>query len=153
MEKLYTIMTGTFVALAAYLAPMKEVFYCMLFFIVADLIVGIVASSKNGIGRSSRRARASLQKLLCYMGAILLCYVAENTFTGEGIGSYKWIGGFICLVEFISILENMATITGNPIFLKIIRLIRGTKGDIIKEILDEKNTGQPGSRSATGNKY
>lgn len=58
------------------------------------------------------------------------------------IGSYKWVVGFICLVEFISILENMATITGSPIFLKIIRLIRGTKGNLIKEILEEKNDGQ-----------
>lgn len=132
-------MTNAFIALWAYLTPMREVFYCMLFFVIIDLIVGIVASSKNGIGRSSRRGRKSVGKLFCYMGAILLAYVAEKTFTGDGIGSYKWIGGFICLVEFISILENMATITGNPIFLKIIRLIRGSKGDIIKEILDEKN--------------
>lgn len=139
MEKLYSIVTGTCVSLLAYLSPMEEVFYCMLFFVVVDLVVGVMASSKNGIGRSSRRARRSLIKLLCYMGAILMAYVAEQTFAGEGIGSYKWIGGFICLVEFVSILENMATITGNPIFLKIIKLIRGTKGDVIKEILDEKN--------------
>lgn len=139
MERLYSIFTGTCVSLWAYLTPMREVFYCMLFFVIVDLIVGIVASSRNGIARSSRRSRKSIGKLLCYMGAILLAYVAEHTFAGDGIGSYKYVGGFICLVEFISILENMATITGNPIFLKIIMLIRGTKGDIINDILNEKN--------------
>lgn len=139
MGKLYHILTGAAVSLWAYLMPMKEVFYCMLFFVFIDLIAGIAASTKNGIGRSSRRARQSVIKFLCYMGAVLMAYVAEKTFAGEGVGSYKFVGGFICLVEFISILENMATITGNPIFLKIIKLIRGTKGDTINEILNEKN--------------
>ena len=140
MGKMYCIMTNVFIALWAYLTPMREVFYCMLLFVIIDLVVGIVASGKNGIGRSSRRGRKSVGKLLCYMGAIMMAYVAEKTFAGDGIGSYKLVGGFICLIEFISILENMATITGNPIFLKIIRLIRGSKGDVIKEILDEKNS-------------
>lgn len=139
MEKLCSILSGTCVSLWAYLTPMREVFYCMLFFVIIDLIVGVLASSKNGIGRSSRRGRKSVGKLLCYMSAIMLAYVAEHTFAGDSIGSYKYVGGFICLVEFISILENMATITGNPIFLKIIKLIRGTKGDVINEILTEKN--------------
>ncbi|WP_059026748.1 phage holin family protein [Gabonibacter massiliensis] len=142
MERVYSVFVWAFAVLSAYLAPMKEVFWCMLLFVTIDLIVGIIASSKNGIGRSSRRARKSVLKLLCYLGAVVMAFVAEKAFTGEMIGSYKWIGGFICLVEFISILENMATITGSPIFLKIIRLIRGTKGNLIKEILEEKNDGQ-----------
>lgn len=139
MDRLYNVLMGTLVSLWAYLTPMREVFYCMLFFVVVDLITGITASYKNGIGRSSRRGRKSVIKLLCYMGSIMLAYVAEHTFAGDGVGSYKFVGGFICLVEFISILENMATITGNPIFLKIIKLIRGTKGDVVNEILNEKN--------------
>ena len=57
--------------------------------------------------------------------------------------TYKFIAGFIAIVEIISILENMAVITGNPIFLKIVRLIRGQArekhGDLIGDILEEKN--------------
>ena len=57
------------------------------------------------------------------------------------IGTYKIVAGFIAIVEIISILENMAVITGNPIFLKIVRLIRGKArekhGDLFGDILEE----------------
>lgn len=137
-EKLVQILSATLVGVLAYLSPMGEVFWCMFLFVFADLLTGIYASRKNHIATSSRRMRKSIAKLLCYLLAILLSFVAERSFGAE-FGSYKLIGGFVCLVEFLSILENLTTITGNPIFLKIIELIRGTKGNVIKEILSEKN--------------
>ena len=51
MERVYSVFVWAFAVLSAYLAPMKEVFWCMLLFVTIDLIVGIIASSKNGIGR------------------------------------------------------------------------------------------------------
>lgn len=138
MGKITNIVSHALVALVAYIAPLGEVFWCMLLFVFADLLTGVYASRINHVATNSRRLRKSVVKLICYIGSMFLAFVAERSF-GVEFGSHKMVGGFICLVEFMSILENMATITGKEIFLNIIKLIRGSKGDVIKEILDEKN--------------
>lgn len=139
MGKIEQITTNALVAILAYMSPIAEIFVVMLLFCLSDLITGIWASRINGIATSSRRARKSVAKLLCYMCAIMLSFSAERAF-GVNFASYKMIGGFICLVEFLSILENLTTISGNPVFMKIIDVIRGgSKSSVIVDILNEKN--------------
>lgn len=135
---------GIFGGLLTYFAPLKETYIVTLLFVGADLIAGIVASSRRHIPRSSRRGRKSVEKLFCYLGAVSLAYVAEHAFGVDGwVSTYKIIAGFICLVEFVSILENMAIITEKPVFLKIVKLIRGKArekhGSIVDDIFNEKN--------------
>ena len=125
-----------------YLSPVYELFAVMFVFVGVDFITGLIASNKKGIPRSSRRLRKSVAKLVCYMSAVLLSYMLQKTFRLDWIVAYRYVGAFICVVEFISILENFAVITEHPFFLKLIKLIRGraSKADnLIAEIIDEKN--------------
>lgn len=131
-------------AMIMYFEPIKDVYILVVIVVVADFITGIGASAKRKIPRSSSRLKNSIIKCFCYFGAVFIFWQFEVRLGLEHIiGSYKFIAGFIVIVETISILENMAVITGNPIFLKIVRLIRGRArekhGDLIGDILEEKN--------------
>lgn len=129
-------------ALGVYLTPMYELFIVMFIFVTVDFVTGIIASNKKQVPRSSRRLRKSANKLVAYISAIMLAFMAEQAFQVEWFASHRYIGAFICIVELISILENFAVITEHPFFTKLIKLIRGKASNadkLIKEILDEKN--------------
>lgn len=128
-------------ALLVYISPVREIFVLMIVFVAVDLITGLIASRRRQIPRSSRRLRKSVSKVLCYIAAVLLAFWAEQVLQIEWFASHRYIAGFICVVDFISILENLAVISGNSIFLKIIKLIRGkaSQDNVIDEIINEKN--------------
>lgn len=137
---------GWALAILSYFTPLFSVFYLILIIVVADFVAGILASRKKGIPRSSKRFRKSLEKLLCYLGVLWLFWEFENIIgIQEWVCTYKMIAGFIFLVEIISILENLAIITEQKIFLKIIKLIRGRaamaekEGTLVEDLLNEKN--------------
>lgn len=125
----------------AYFLPLKEVFILILLIVITDFVCGIWASRKQKVIISSRRLRKSVSKAFCYFAIIGLFHYFEIAIGSfEWLCSYKLIAGFIFMVEVISIAENMAVITEHPIFLKIVKLIRGKNSDnMIKEIIDEKN--------------
>ncbi len=129
-------------AAVAYFSPLYEMFVVLMLFVLVDLITGIVASNRRGVPRSSRRLRKSAVKTVNYILAVVLAYAAERAFRVEWFVAHRAIGAFICAVEFLSILENMALITAHPVFLRLIGWLRGRvsqKSNIITEILNEKN--------------
>lgn len=137
---------GWAAAVIAYFAPLGGVFWLILLIVFADFMSGMVASHKRKIPRSSRRFRKSLEKMLCYFGVIYLFWEFETQIgIQEWICTYKMIAGFIFIVEIISILENMAVITEQKVFLSIIKVIRGKaaqtekEGSLVDDILNEKN--------------
>ncbi len=134
------ILKAAFMA-AAYFAPVKEVFFIMLVFVGVDLITGIVASNRRNIPRSSRRMRKSVKKLCGYLTVVLLAFLIEKLLAADWLVAHRFVAAFICTVELLSILENLTVITGHPIFIKIMRLVRGkaSTDNVIKEIIHEKN--------------
>ncbi|MBE9487981.1 MAG: phage holin family protein [Bacteroidetes bacterium] len=132
---------GWLFAILGRFTSLKDVFFLLLLIVIADFITGLVASRKKGVPCSSRRLRQSISKMLCYFGVVYLLFEFQNILNIDWIASYKIVAGFIYLVELISILENMAVITENKIFMKIVKLIRGKaqKDDIVNDIINEKN--------------
>ncbi len=129
-------------AVVAYLSPLYEMFVALMLFVAADMVTGVLASKRRRIPRSSRRLRRSVAKLVNYILAMTLAYTAEHAFDVEWFVAHRAIGAFICAVEMLSILENMAVSTGHPVFLAIVKWFRGKvseKDDVIKEIINEKN--------------
>lgn len=134
-------LTQVALCVAAYFAPIGEVFYIMLLFVAVDLVTGIWASGKQQIPRTSRRARKSVKKLGGYMVVIILSFLIERLLPGSSFAAHRFVAAFVCTIELLSILENIVIITEHPVFIKIIRLIRGKASQeaLIKEILNEKN--------------
>lgn len=126
---------------AAYFAPVGDIFIVMILFVASDLVAGILVSRKQGIPCTSKRLRKTIAKLLCYMATVILLYLAEKTFSLEWMATHKFIGGFICMVELISILENLTIITEKRVFITIIKIIRGetSKNPLTDAILNEKS--------------
>lgn len=136
------LMMKAGLATLAYFSPLYEIFVVMMLFVLADLITGMIASTRRGIPRSSRRLRKSAAKLVSYLSALVLAYAVERAFRVEWFVAHRAIGAFICAVEFLSILENFAVITENAVFVTIVKRIRGKashSNNLINEILDEKN--------------
>ena len=140
-----TTMNGWVAAIVVYLAPLHGVFWLMIILLLADFFTGIGASAKQHIPRSSKRLRRSASKMLCYFGIIYLFWEFEQQLGVDWIATYKFIAGFIFLVEIISILENMFVITEHPVFAKLIKIVRGKaskhqkEGSLLEDILNEKN--------------
>lgn len=140
-----TTMNGWVAAIVVYLAPLHGVFWLMIILLLADFFTGIGASAKQHIPRSSKRLRRSASKMLCYFGIIYLFWEFEQQLGVDWIATYKFIAGFIFLVEIISILENMFVITEHPVFAKLIKIVRGKaskhqkEGTLLEDILNEKN--------------
>lgn len=140
-----TTVNGWIAGAIIYLAPLHGVFWLMIIMLVADFLTGIAASAKQHIPRSSKRLRRSASKMLCYFGIIYLFWEFETQLGVDWIATYKFIAGFIFLVEVISILENMFVITEHPVFAKLIRVVRGKaashhkEGSLLEDILNEKN--------------
>jgi hypothetical protein len=134
---------GWFSAIGAYFLPLKGVYELILAIVIFDFVTGLWASKINKIPCSSKRLRKSIYKLLGYLIIIWLFYKFEvEVGIQEWLCTYKLVAGFIFITEVISILENLALITNNKIFIKIIKLIRGKASDkdkVVGEILEEKN--------------
>lgn len=140
-----TTVNGWIAGAIIYLAPLHGVFWLMIIMLLVDFLTGIAASAKQHIPRSSKRLRRSASKMLCYFGIIYLFWEFETQLGVDWIATYKFIAGFIFLVEVISILENMFVITEHPVFAKLIRVVRGKaashhkEGSLLGDILNEKN--------------
>lgn len=140
-----TTINGWIAAVVIYLTPLYGVFWLMLILLIADFFTGIGASAKQHIPRSSKRLRRSASKMLCYFGIIYLFWEFETQLGVDWVATYKFIAGFIFLVEIISILENMFVITEHPVFAKLIKIVRGKAashhkdGSLLEDILNEKN--------------
>jgi len=140
-----TTAAGWAAALLAYITPLKGVFYLMVILLITDFITGVAASAKQHIPRSSKRLRRSVSKMLCYFGIIYLFWEFETQLGIEWVATYKFVAGFIFLIEVISVLENMFVITEHSVFTKLIKLIRGKAashekdGSLLEDVLNEKN--------------
>lgn len=140
-----TTISGWIAAVLAYITPLHGVFWLMIVLLVADFLTGVGASAKQHIPRSSKRLRRSASKMLCYFGTIYLFWEFETQLGVDWVATYKFVAGFIFLVEVISILENMFVITEHPVFAKLIRVVRGKavshhkEGSLLEDILNEKN--------------
>ena len=140
-----TTVSGWIAAALTYVTPLHGVFWLMIILLVADFLTGVGASAKQHIPRSSKRLRRSASKMLCYFGIIYLFWEFECQLGLEWVATYKFVAGFIFLIEVISILENMFVITEHPVFAKLIKIIRGKAashhkdGSLLEDVLNEKN--------------
>jgi len=134
------------VLLISYLSPVKEIVHVLLIFIAVDFISGVWASRKRREKIESRRFRKTLTKFLWYTVALILSYIMERTFHLSWSNLSGIVGGFICFIELKSIFENITVITGEPVFMKILNLIRRRGSKAMEDLSeDDPNTDDNGT--------
>lgn len=145
-------------ALCAYISPVYEFWLVMLVFVLANFITAIFASKKEGekfsIIAFIDRAFKSVVRAVCYMAAILLSHILQLTFELEWLSFYRYVGAFICVIEFLAVLKNLAVITDHSAFLKLIKLIRGKASkNPLTNIINEKIDPNDGTAAGNGSDH
>lgn len=110
------------IGILTYFSPIKELIHLIFLMCLVDMVTGIWKSIKIGGLKafSSRKARRSIVKIVAYLLAVISTYGLEIViFNSPGSYLTKGIAASIALIEIASLFENLATITGNPIFLKM----------------------------------
>lgn len=113
-------MLKTSTVIIALLAPIHAMILATGTLIVADTILGVWAAKKRGEEITSAGLRRTLTKMLVYQLTIVTGFVVETWLISSMFPVSKLVAGVIGLVEFKSLLENVNTINGNPIFKDII---------------------------------
>lgn len=125
------------IAAISYFTPIKGIVNVMLIFLLVDTLSGIWASKKAGDKFSASKLYKVVSKFIWYTVAVMLCLMMEREFQLYWTNLSSIVGGVICFVELKSIFENITRITGDPIFNKIVQVIRRKGSETIQEIGDE----------------
>lgn len=108
----------------------KALFLTMIVFVFVDLITGIWKAFKIKDKITSKALRRTIEKLLTYFLVILLAKLFdEHVLQIKVVELHTIVAGIIFLVEFKSVTENMAEITGNKVFTKIY--------DVVEKLFDK----------------
>lgn len=106
-----------------YFSPTFSVILIIGFFVVCDMITGIVAARKIGEPITSKRLRETIGKFLSYGIAILVAHVIEQQFIHD-FPALKAISGFLVYIELKSMNENFEKITGHNIFNTVLEKLK-----------------------------
>jgi phage-related holin len=115
-------------SILAVLAPIKAVMISAAVLVVADLILGIVAAIKRGEKITSAGFRRTISKLFVYEMAVVLGFICEKYLISGTVPLSKIMSAYIGLTEMKSIVENLDSINGKPIFKDIISKL-GSQND------------------------
>jgi len=101
--------------LLLFLSPISNLMLVILFIIASDMFVGVWASLKRGDPFSSRALRRTVGKVFIYEFVLIFSHVLE-TFVFPGQPLVRGAMSFISVVEGLSVVENVKSITGLDIF-------------------------------------
>jgi phage-related holin len=121
----------------SYFTPIAEMIHVMLIFMALDTISGIWAALRSGERLQSSRLRRTIYKFIWYTVAVMTAWMMEKTFSLSWSHLASVVAGFICMVELKSIFENISRITGEPVFLKIIRMFKRKTSETLDDILPD----------------
>lgn len=132
---------GLVAAILAVFAPIKMIIITTIVLVFADLLTGMIAAHKRGESLKSSAMRRTITKILVYLSAVCLGFLVE-TFMLEGyLAVSKIVAGLIGVVELKSILENLDSVNGSPLFKSLIKKL-GSVNDELKDDVKDQLTGQ-----------
>ena len=136
---LSSIWSKVAILFVAYFTPISEMVHVMLIFLALDTISGIWASLKEGNKLESSKLRKTVLKFLWYSIAVMAAWMMEHSFKMSWSNLACLTAGFICFVELKSIFENITRITNEPIFKRILKLLKKKSTETISEITDTED--------------
>ena len=130
-----------FLIALAYFIAIKALVWVIFTLVIFDLITGIwkVVKLNGWKTLNSKGYKRTIIKMAAYFIALISVFLIEAEILGSGIFLCKIVAGMISLVELASIAENLTTITGQPIFMKIYDTLK-TYFNTNKNIIDKIDT-------------
>jgi hypothetical protein len=135
------LLEGLIAAILAVFAPIKMILITTIVIVFGDLITGLIAAHKRGEPLKSAGLRRTVTKLAIYLSAICVGFLVETYMLEGYLAVSKIVAGLIGVVELKSLLENLDSINGSPLFKSLIKKL-GSVNDDIKEDVKEKILGQ-----------
>jgi toxin secretion/phage lysis holin len=135
ITKFWMIASSFFLS---YFAPIAEFVHIMLIFLLVDTISGIWAACKMGERLESNKLRKTVFKFLWYTTAVMLAWMLEKSFHIQWANLARFIAAFICFVELVSVFENIAKITDEPVFKRIARMFK-KRSEQMERSIDDKD--------------
>ena len=124
----------------AYFTPIAAMVHVMLIFLVLDTISGIWASLKEGNKLESHKLRKTVYKFIWYTLGVMSAWMMEHTFKLSWTNLACLVAGFICFVELKSIFENVTRITNEPVFARIVKLLKRKSSETIHQLTEDDKT-------------
>lgn len=110
----------------SFVSPLWPFILLTLSLTLTDLYSGVRAAKKRGETIKSNGYRRTVEKIVLYTSAILLCEGMKTVFFPSINVTY--IAAFtICLTELKSNLENIYTVTGVDVWSQLVDVIRKKK--------------------------
>ncbi len=104
----------------AVFAPIKSIMFTTGALIFFDLGTGIWAAIKRKEPITSKGISRTVAKIVLYECALAVSYLVHQYMTGDLLPADKLVAGLIGIVELKSILENLNTINGSPVFAAVV---------------------------------
>jgi phage-related holin len=131
------------IGLGLFLSGIQTAMFVILFFVVLDTILGVLAARKLGQELTSRKFGRSLYKFLLYP-IILMTGQAAETYLTPGIPWFYVGSAFVTTTEMKSLSENVGVLLGISVWSRIKLLLWKEKGIDIDPTDDqyEENKGK-----------
>jgi phage-related holin len=124
----YHFISGVFLSIIGYFAPMKDVLHVVLIAIIIDLFFGLIAARAKGEGIKSFKLWRTVYKMLFAVILISLVYSIDKEMGMFEL--HKIIAWGIAGFEVWSILESMGAITDHKLF----GLLKHIMTDKVKDV-------------------
>lgn len=108
------------IACLAILAPVKAMVITASVLVIFDMITGIMAARKSGLPITSAGLRRTVSKMIIYTAGIILTFITEKYLLEGYLPVCNWMTGMIGMVELMSCLENLNTLSGTNLLQSII---------------------------------
>lgn len=127
-------LVATGLSVLGVFAPIQPLIAVSFVLIFSDLITGIIASKKRGEWKvlndiKSAGIGRTFSKIGVCAAAICLTFLVEHYIIADYIPLSKLAAGTFAIKELKSILENLDTINGNPVYKSLIQKL-GSVNDV-----------------------
>lgn len=128
-DKIYDHICSVILWIVVFFTPTFSSLLCVGFFVICDMITGILVSHRRQNLKSlyqvieSRKLQRTLYKFIAYGIGVIVAFVMQYYFILE-FPAMKLITGFIMYIELKSINENIEIVTKVNLFKTVIEKIK-----------------------------
>ena len=128
VTKTFMVLLNLIILVLAFIAPISIFIHAILGLALIDLITAVLRDMRkkkeNKIAvLESRKIRKTVTKMLLYVLFIISSFLLMQVTFGGTYLVPNFVFGMLAMVEVVSIGENMASVTGNNVFIKITKKI------------------------------
>lgn len=121
LSSIASILQKALILLLAFLAPVANTIFAVLFLIFVDLVTGLWASIKEKQPITSSGLSRTIGKILIYSTTIVVAHVVNKyLLIGFDFPIESIVSGFIAITESKSILENMNRLSNKSLLADLI---------------------------------